>query len=57
MNRRHSRLGTGAVMAGLFTALIAFLLFLVWYFDSPFARGLEHPAEAFTVLFPGATGD
>ncbi|MTE21911.1 DUF4239 domain-containing protein [Streptomyces sp. TRM43335] len=51
------RSGRELVLAGLFTALIAFLLFLVWYFDSPFTRGLEDPAEAFTTLFPRATGD
>ncbi|GAA2429444.1 hypothetical protein [Streptomyces macrosporus] len=50
------RSGRELVLAGLFTALIAFLLFLVWYFDSPFTRGLEDPAEAFTTLFPRATG-
>jgi len=51
------RSGRELVLAGLFTALIAFLLFLVWYFDSPFTRGLADPAEAFTVLFPRAAGD
>lgn len=50
------RSGRELVLAGLFTALIAFLLFLVWYFDSPFTRGLEDPAEAFTALFPRVTG-
>jgi hypothetical protein len=45
------------VLAGLFTALIGFLLFLVWRFDSPFARGLSHPVEAFTALFPQAGGE
>ncbi|MGH3323157.1 MAG: DUF4239 domain-containing protein, partial [Streptomyces sp.] len=38
------------LLAGLFTALIAFLLFLVWHFDSPFTRGLSDPMEAFTTL-------
>ncbi|MCG3042883.1 DUF4239 domain-containing protein [Streptomyces sp. S1A] len=51
------RSGRELVLAGLFTALIAFLLFLVWYFDSPFTRGFADPAEAFTTLFPGAAGD
>ncbi|MEE1940013.1 hypothetical protein V1L54_11495 [Streptomyces sp. TRM 70361] len=51
------RSGRELVLAGLFTALITFLLFLVWYFDSPFTRGLENPSEAFTVLFPRAAGD
>lgn len=44
------------VLAGLFSALIAFLLFLVWHFDSPFARGLGEPTEAFEILFPGPAG-
>jgi hypothetical protein len=42
------------VLAGLFTALIAFLLFLVRHFDDPFARGLVDPDGAFTALFPQA---
>ncbi|MFI1865709.1 bestrophin-like domain [Streptomyces jumonjinensis] len=45
------------VVAGLFSALIAFLLFLVWDFDAPFGRagaGTD-TAEAFRQLFPGAT--
>jgi hypothetical protein len=42
------------LLAGLFTALIAFLLFLVRHFDEPFARGLADPAGAFTALFPHA---
>ncbi|GGO41552.1 membrane protein [Streptomyces daqingensis] len=44
------------LLAGLFTALIAFLLFLVWQFDSPFSRGLTDPMDAFTSLFPHSTG-
>ncbi|WP_314177595.1 bestrophin-like domain [Streptomyces winkii] len=44
------------LLAGLFTALIAFLLFLVRHFDEPFARGLSDPAGAFTALFPHAGG-
>ncbi|MFC4495159.1 DUF4239 domain-containing protein [Streptomyces ovatisporus] len=43
------------LLAGLFTALIAFLLFLVWRFDSPFSRGLTDPMDAFTSLFPRST--
>lgn len=42
------------LLAGLFTALIAFLLFLVRHFDEPFARGLSDPAGTFTALFPRA---
>jgi hypothetical protein len=42
------------VLAGLFSALIAFLLYLVWYFDAPYARSLGGASEAFTALFPRA---
>lgn len=45
------------LLAGIFTALIAFLLFLVRHFDEPFARGLTDPAGAFTALFPQAGGN
>jgi hypothetical protein len=45
------------LLAGLFTALIAFLLFLVRHFDEPFARGLSDPAGTFTALFPQAGGN
>ncbi|MEU2790429.1 hypothetical protein [Streptomyces sp. NPDC007100] len=41
------------LMAGLFSALIAFLLFLVWDFDAPFSQGISTSADAFTDLFPG----
>ncbi|GAB2920584.1 DUF4239 domain-containing protein [Streptomyces heilongjiangensis] len=40
------------ILAGLFSALIAFLLFLVWDFDSPYGRGLTASAEPFMTLFP-----
>ncbi|UNO43208.1 DUF4239 domain-containing protein [Streptomyces sp. MST-110588] len=46
------RSGRELLMAGLFSALIAFLLFLVWDFDAPFSRGLTATAEPFTDLFP-----
>jgi hypothetical protein len=49
------RSGRELMLAGLFTALIAFLLFLVWHFDSPFSRGLSDPRETFRTLFPGVT--
>ncbi|NGO72919.1 DUF4239 domain-containing protein [Streptomyces boncukensis] len=49
------RSGRELLLAGLFSALIAFLLFLVWHFDAPFARGLSDSSEAFTALFPEAT--
>lgn len=50
------RSGRELLLSVLFTALIAFLLFLVWRFDSPFSRGLSDPVEAFTELFPRAAG-
>ncbi|WP_431046593.1 DUF4239 domain-containing protein [Streptomyces sp. P1-3] len=40
------------LLAGLFSMLIAFLLFLVWDFDAPFGRSGDDAAEAFTALFP-----
>ncbi|MFI9047861.1 hypothetical protein [Streptomyces sp. NPDC053427] len=40
------------LMAGLFSALIAFLLFLVWDFDAPFSRGISAGSQAFIDLFP-----
>lgn len=42
------------LLAGLFSVLIAFLLFLIWDFDSPFGRGLSATAAPFLDLFPGA---
>jgi hypothetical protein len=42
------------MLAGIFSALIAFLLFLVWHFDAPYARGLDDPTGSFTTLFPQA---
>ncbi|NGO87505.1 DUF4239 domain-containing protein [Streptomyces sp. 196(2019)] len=44
------------LLAGLFSALIAFLLFLIWSFDSPFGRGISATASPFIDLFPGAGG-
>ncbi|MFC5672866.1 hypothetical protein [Streptomyces incanus] len=41
------------ILAGLFSALIAFLLFLIWDFDAPFSRGLAASADPFRLLFPG----
>ncbi|CAM5620813.1 hypothetical protein SCYAM73S_06919 [Streptomyces cyaneofuscatus] len=43
------------LLAGLFSALIAFLLFLIWDFDAPFGRGISATAEPFLDLFPEAT--
>ncbi|GLW46473.1 membrane protein [Streptomyces sp. NBRC 14336] len=44
------------VLAGLFSALIAFLLFLIWDFDAPYSRGVTASAEPFLELFPDAKG-
>ncbi|WP_078662487.1 DUF4239 domain-containing protein [Streptomyces bicolor] len=44
------------VLAGLFSALIAFLLFLIWDFDAPYSRGVTASAEPFLDLFPQAKG-
>ncbi|MGW1805350.1 bestrophin-like domain [Streptomyces sp. NPDC002078] len=43
------------VLAGLFSATIAFMLFLIWDFDAPFSRGIAVTAEPFMNLFPGVT--
>ncbi|MFG3186619.1 bestrophin-like domain [Streptomyces nigra] len=42
------------VLAGLFSALIAFLLFLIWDFDSPYNHGAADAAQPFLDLFPDA---
>ncbi|MEU5160116.1 hypothetical protein AB0G74_10975 [Streptomyces sp. NPDC020875] len=44
------------LLAGFFSALIAFLLFLVWDFDAPFGRSGTESAEVFRALFPKAAG-
>ncbi|MEU6665767.1 hypothetical protein [Streptomyces sp. NPDC046727] len=44
------------LLAGLFSATIAFMLFLIWDFDAPFSRGIAVNAEPFLSLFPGVTG-
>lgn len=44
------------LLAGLFSALIAFLLFLIWDFDAPFGRGVAASAAPFTDLFPHLPG-
>lgn len=44
------------LLAGLFSALIAFLLFLVWDFDAPFGRSGQDSAGAFQQLFTSAAG-
>ncbi|MEV6212059.1 hypothetical protein [Kitasatospora sp. NPDC051914] len=40
------------ILAGTFSALIAFLLFLIWDFDDPFGRGISVTTEPFLDLFP-----
>ncbi|BAJ26131.1 MULTISPECIES: DUF4239 domain-containing protein [Kitasatospora] len=40
------------VLAGTFSALIGFLLFLIWDFDDPFGRGMSVTTEPFLNLFP-----
>ncbi|MGW0914492.1 bestrophin-like domain [Streptomyces sp. NPDC002784] len=44
------------ILAVLFSALIAFLLFLIWDFDAPYSRGVTASAEPFLNLFPDAKG-
>lgn len=44
------------ILAGLFSALIAFLLFLIWDFDAPYGRGGTAAAMPFLSLFPHAGG-
>jgi hypothetical protein len=44
------------ILAGLFSALIAFLLFLIWDFDAPYSRGIAATADPFLVFFPKAGG-
>ncbi|MFJ4830691.1 hypothetical protein ACIP79_12330 [Streptomyces sp. NPDC088747] len=44
------------ILAGLFSSLIAFLLFLIWDFDAPYSRGIAASAEPFTSLFPNLPG-
>ncbi|MFF3463577.1 DUF4239 domain-containing protein [Streptomyces sp. NPDC002619] len=40
------------VLAGLFTATITFMLFLIWDFDAPYSRGIRATAQPFLHLFP-----
>ncbi len=46
------------LLAGMFSALIAFLLFLIWDLDDPFGRGLGVTTQPFLDLFPslGSSG-
>jgi hypothetical protein len=41
------------LLAGLYSALIAFLLFLIWDFNAPFGHSGNDAASVFTDLFPG----
>ncbi|MBB0232126.1 DUF4239 domain-containing protein [Streptomyces calidiresistens] len=53
---RVRRSAREVVLSALFSALIGFLLYLIWHFDSPFARGLTDSTEAFELLFPHLAG-
>ncbi|GAA3208778.1 DUF4239 domain-containing protein [Streptomyces sp. XM83C] len=44
------------VLAGLFSALIAFLLFLIWDFDAPYSRDVAASMQPFLDVFPNARG-
>ncbi|UQX03896.1 DUF4239 domain-containing protein [Streptomyces sp. RerS4] len=46
------RSGRELLLAGLFSALIVFLLFMVWSFDAPFGRDGVDSAAPFQDLFP-----
>jgi hypothetical protein len=46
------RSGRELVLVGTFSALIAFLLFLIWDFDDPFGRGISVTTQPFLDLFP-----
>ncbi|MFC8898894.1 bestrophin-like domain [Streptomyces cinereoruber] len=50
------RTGRELLLAGLFSALIAFLLFLIWDFDAPYGRGMSATSTPFTDLFPRLGG-
>ncbi|MEU5367298.1 hypothetical protein ABZ354_28155 [Streptomyces sp. NPDC005925] len=44
------------VLAGLFSALVAFLLFLIWDFDEPYSQGISASTDPFLRLFPHLGG-
>jgi hypothetical protein len=44
------------ILAGLFSALIAFMLFLIWDFDAPYSRGVAASTAPFLDLFPHIGG-
>ncbi|MFF9583483.1 hypothetical protein [Streptomyces achromogenes] len=50
------RTGRELALAGLFSATIAFMLFLIWDFDAPYSRGIAVTAEPFLTMFPAAGG-
>ncbi|MFC7217217.1 hypothetical protein ACFQLX_03375 [Streptomyces polyrhachis] len=44
------------ILAGVHSALLAFLLYLVWDFDAPYAHDATALKEPFVMLFPRAAG-
>ncbi|MCZ0985459.1 DUF4239 domain-containing protein [Streptomyces diastatochromogenes] len=44
------------ILAGFFSATIAFMLFLIWDFDAPYSRGIAASADPFLNLFPHVKG-
>ncbi|GAA3491036.1 MULTISPECIES: DUF4239 domain-containing protein [Streptomyces] len=42
------------LLAGLFSVMIAFLLFLIWDLDAPFGHGIAATPDPFVNRFPGA---
>ncbi|MEV0318022.1 hypothetical protein ACIBKX_07145 [Streptomyces sp. NPDC050658] len=44
------------ILAGLFSALFAFLLFLIWDFDAPYSRGISASADPLKALLDGLGG-
>ncbi|MEV7386034.1 MULTISPECIES: DUF4239 domain-containing protein [unclassified Streptomyces] len=44
------------ILAGLFSATIAFMLYLIWDFDEPYSRGITATSQPFLALFPHIKG-
>ncbi|MEV5843367.1 DUF4239 domain-containing protein [Streptomyces sp. NPDC051985] len=44
------------ILAGLFSATITFMLFLIWDFDEPYSRGITATSQPFLNLFPHIRG-
>ncbi|MEU1345351.1 DUF4239 domain-containing protein [Streptomyces sp. NPDC090075] len=44
------------ILAGLFSATITFMLFLIWDFDEPYSRGITATSQPFLNLFPHLRG-